>query len=488
MRVPALRLAVLGVAAAYVLTAVVVMAARLAYPFELEWIEGASLQQVHRVLQGQPLYVAPSLEFTPLLYAPLYTYVSAAFSAVLGEGFLPLRVVSALASLGSGILIFRAVYAETRAAGPAFLAAALFLATFRASGAWMDVARVDALFVFLLLLTAGLLRPGPTDTRLGKIRPGLAGVALAAAVFTKQTGLVAALILGLYAAVVFPRRRALVFALSFLLTAGALGASLDHASGGWFRYYVFGLAGHHRMAPTMLLLFWVQKVFAPLGVATLTALFFLWQGTAAPQAAPRSFHAWRAAALGSVSLATHLTVGAYDNNLLPAYAALAILFGLGIARAQALVPTAWEPVVSAACLIQFGALFYNPARQVPTPEDRAAGERIVRALAAVPGPVFAPRHPYLVARAGKAMHAHEMTLADVLLDDDGPIKTRLVAEVREAIRSRRYAAILLDDPFLFREDVEQGYRESERLFPDDRGGFWPVTGQRTRPRVLLVPR
>ncbi len=33
---------------------------RLTYPFALEWLEGNSLVEVHRILTGQPLYPAPA--------------------------------------------------------------------------------------------------------------------------------------------------------------------------------------------------------------------------------------------------------------------------------------------------------------------------------------------------------------------------------------------------------------------------------------------
>ncbi|WP_322487719.1 hypothetical protein [Chloroflexus sp.] len=47
---------------------------RLSYPFAIEWLEGNSFLHVLRVLQGQPLYVAPSYDFIPMIYTPLYYY------------------------------------------------------------------------------------------------------------------------------------------------------------------------------------------------------------------------------------------------------------------------------------------------------------------------------------------------------------------------------------------------------------------------------
>src|ERR1700744_4569282 len=50
---------------------------RLDYPFALEWLEGNSLAEVHRILAGQPLYPAPTAGYVPDGYPPLYFDVSA---------------------------------------------------------------------------------------------------------------------------------------------------------------------------------------------------------------------------------------------------------------------------------------------------------------------------------------------------------------------------------------------------------------------------
>lgn len=50
---------------------------RVLYPFELEWMEGATVEHVLRVMEGRPLYVEPSLEFVPFVYTPLYAWLGA---------------------------------------------------------------------------------------------------------------------------------------------------------------------------------------------------------------------------------------------------------------------------------------------------------------------------------------------------------------------------------------------------------------------------
>ena len=59
---------------------------RMGYMFTLEWLEGASLIAVRQLLAGHPLYAQPTFQYVPLIYSPLYYYVSALFATVLGSG------------------------------------------------------------------------------------------------------------------------------------------------------------------------------------------------------------------------------------------------------------------------------------------------------------------------------------------------------------------------------------------------------------------
>ena len=122
---------------------------RLTYPFALEWLEGNSLVEVHRILAGQPLYPAPTAGYVPDGYPPLYFAVSAAAARVLGVSYLPLRLVSLLSSLACFALLARLVQRETGSIAAGTGAAGLFAATYFATDTWFDVGRVDSLFLAL---------------------------------------------------------------------------------------------------------------------------------------------------------------------------------------------------------------------------------------------------------------------------------------------------------------------------------------------------
>ena len=161
---------------------------RIGYPFELEWMEGGGVDHVRRILAGEKIYVAPSVEFVPFIYTPLYFYLSAALCAVLGTGFVPLRLLSVASSLGCLVVIF--LYARRLAGSwrPALISACFFAACYELGGAWLDLARVDSLFLFFLLLAVHVQRAATTRSSFL-----LAGLLLSLAVLTKQTAIVIAL-------------------------------------------------------------------------------------------------------------------------------------------------------------------------------------------------------------------------------------------------------------------------------------------------------
>ena len=75
---------IMALAALYPLAYVAIALTRMGYPFELEWMEGGVVDHVRRILDGHPLYVEPTLGFTPFIYPPLYFYAAAFVSRLMG--------------------------------------------------------------------------------------------------------------------------------------------------------------------------------------------------------------------------------------------------------------------------------------------------------------------------------------------------------------------------------------------------------------------
>ena len=131
---------------------------------------------------------SPSLHFTPWPYTPLYFWVSAGVAELTGIGFTPLRLVWFAASLAVLWLLYRMVADESSDRVAGIVAVGVFAATFRLSGAWADIGRVDSLFLALTLRALQSHASCGDNVRDGVI----VGVLFFLSFFTKQDGLLVA--------------------------------------------------------------------------------------------------------------------------------------------------------------------------------------------------------------------------------------------------------------------------------------------------------
>jgi 4-amino-4-deoxy-L-arabinose transferase-like glycosyltransferase len=482
---------VLGFIGLYISAAV----PRLAYPFELESTEGSSLVEIARILDGRPLYVRPSFEFIPLIYTPLYFYVSAAFASVLGVSFLPLRFVSFAASLISLALIFAIIRREGAGRLPAIIGAGLYAATYALSLGWYDLGRVDSLLVMWLLLAIYLMRSG---TRRGL---ALAGLTLSLAWLTKQTSAAAIIVLEVYALLAW-RRRALIMIGITLSSIGIVSFIWNMTSAGWFNYYIFYLPTMHTLSLSLRTAvgFLLVDGVLLLPIACLFSLWWLvWPTRSAVHPATRLFYVASAMAFVGLAFLSRINLGASQNALMPEFAMFAILLGLGLGlgltekRVAQLPPprsSVFQAAIYGLILAQFLALFYWPAGMIPTEQDRQAGEQLVELIETTPGEVFVAQHGYLALQAGKNPYAHAVSLSEL----GGTFGTQPVAEwaditnqMRTAIHSRIFSLIILDQPGWMQADLEQYYTiAQDPIFTDERV-FRPVVGWPARPEIVYAP-
>ena len=203
-------------------------------------MESGSLVQAARILSGEPLYSEPTIQYVPFIYTSLYLYISALFIQLFGSGFFAMRVVSLLATTGSVSLIYLMVKSKTGKILPAVLSAGIFAAAFPYSGGWFDIARVDSLFLFLLLLAGWWIYQNRDVTLF------LAGVSLALAYFTKQTALVVVLILSGFLLITHLKRAYLTIIPMVILLVGGIYIE-NFQTQGWYKYYTIDLLQTHRV-------------------------------------------------------------------------------------------------------------------------------------------------------------------------------------------------------------------------------------------------
>ncbi len=467
-------------AAGFILAYLYIASQRIGYPYELEWMEGASVDHVARLLDGEKLYVEPTPDFVPFIYTPGYFYAAAGLARVFGVEMMPLRLLSFLASLGSLALIGRFAQRETGRRASGLVAAGLFAASFPLSGSWFDLARIDSLF--LLLLLAGCDRVRASRSLAGAVA---AGLLLALAFQTKQSALVVAVPVLLTAAVLRGRQglvAGLAFAAGVALSVGALVASHPH----WFWYYTMQLPRQHPVAAASLSEFWTVDV-AAIPVAFGLGAAYLIHRVARERGAAID-HLVFAGAMLACAWLSRLHGGGFVNVLMPLHAAIAIAAGCSWGSAAVGSGPRWlRPAIGAALVGQFVLLVYDPSSAVPSARHRTAFDALVERIREIDGPVIVPYHGHLTALAGKERHAHTMAVADVLRGTDRALRSRLYLAIDERIERREFGAIVLDDPSWHRAKLERHYRYAGPSVPDSEA-MRSLSGAPQRPWLLYLPR
>jgi hypothetical protein len=469
---------------------------RVDYPYELDWMEGGSVELAGRVLAGHSLYAAPSITFVGWTYPPLFYWVAAAVAKITGLGFLPLRLVSLAASLASMAILGWIVVRETGSRIAGLVAAGLFAATFRISGAWFDTGRVDSLFLALTLLALAWGRWARG------VRGGVAlGVLAFLAFFTKQTALFALVPVLLY--LVLARRRVGIPAL-LTLAALVVGSTLilNSSTGGWYDYYVVSELLHQPVAQPLWIKFWTHDILHQqwplviliLGGGGLLALIKYRARERPRLGAPVLYYAIAAAGLIGSAWVSRLHTGGYLNVLMPAYAAIALLSGLtygALGRGQIARPPRARrialPLAAAALILQLALLVYPIGAQVPTAADRAAGAQLIARLRALPGPVIVLRHPWYATLAGKGTFAQEEAIGDVLRSASTRGSRPLTASLVTALNRYDVQAVVLDGTFdahFFEPELGRYFRLERKPITPTR--LYPLTDVRTSPTLLYL--
>jgi hypothetical protein len=317
-------------------------------------------------------------------------------------------------------------------------AAGLFAGCYRLGGAWLDIARVDSLF--LALMFWGLVTARRARSTTGWV---VTGTLLSLAFLTKQLAVVAVPAV-LPWAIHAGRRHVVALLTTIAIGMGASTFVLDRLADGWYRVYVFDLlAGHHKRYEIWTS-FLTHDLARPLALALVLGGVACWSSRASVSV--RWFVVPVVVALIAMAFVGRVDAGGYDNVLLPAFGAAAILFGLAVAAISRWQPPVhwWRSAALAACVAQLAVVIYNPVAQIPTATDHRAGAHLLEELRALPGAVYLPDHGWYMTMVGKARNVQCQAMLDVSRggsEDGGP---RLAAELSAAIERQQFDYIVLD--------------------------------------------
>jgi hypothetical protein len=477
---------------------------RRAYPFDLEWMEGGVADHVRRILEGKAIYGPPSVEFTPFVYTPFYYYLSALVSSFHGLDLPTLRLVSLTATCGTLVLLFAIVHRETtlldqgrpgfrpngaralQAFFAGLAAAGLYAATYDRSGNWFDLARVDALWLVLLLGSTFLLRFHTTHRGLAT-----AALLMTLACATKQSSVLVAGAMSVYSLFALQGLRRLVFPLITFIAILLGGLVANAISDGWFYFYVVEVPRSHSWSLDVTG-FWIRDLARAVPVALFFTLIYLLLLLVRREKERTMFYVLIIGSLLLVAWVSRSHSGGYANVLMPAFAAVALGFGLGLSRVwnQPGRPRALgiRVILVALAVAQFARLYYDGRRLVPTEESYAAGRELLQIVRGFSGDVLVPHHGFLTYRAGKPSFAHSMAIFDLTRGTRAsPVAVQIETEVRERLLQGSFDAVILDYGAWQEESMQRCYSLGRDLW--ESSGFsetalFTVTGRHTRPHLL----
>jgi hypothetical protein len=460
----------IGASCLFLLVAVVVFAARIVYPYDLEFMGGGMLDLAERVRDGRPLFGPPGVESTSFLYGPGWYLVTGTLSKVMSARLAGKLVAVASTFACAALVAFIVRRRHPSGAGRIVFALALVGVAYALTGCWFDLPRVDTLATALLLASVYVA------TGSHKSAPLASGVLLGAALACRQTLVLVALTMA--CAHLFTRRwrHAAFFLLGTAIIPAAILLGLSPSSRSWMVFYCFVLPRQHGVD--------LQRV-SLLG-ADLARAFLLVAATVRCLPSLRRFDdpiasTLAAALLGAFasSVASRLHEGGWPNVLMP-WATLA---------AAAAASTPWPPrfraLTELAIAAQLAVAGPTLVEAIPRQAHRRAAERLTSIVAALEqrGDVWVTGR----GQVSRVRHVHSVALGDLLragypLPDD----------VARACEERAFAAIVIDslnellaDPKgRFLDVVAGNYYVAGRL---DEGPALP-TGFAASPRWVLLRR
>lgn len=497
---------------------------RVPYPFELDWIEGEIVCHGVRLAQGLSVYAPPSTEFISEIYPPVY-YVITAFFFTLFDAynfFIP-RLISVTCLVGILVLLYRSMVKEGGPKHIGLIISGIFLSFYEIHGPWYDLARVDMLLYFLVVLGCYVLAYSKRTmlTTLGS------AIILVLACYTKQTAVYFIPFIALYLFFT-DRKRCYVFSGAVFVLLLAMFFMLQYISDGWFGTYAFFNPLRYnqvlakplselqykmlfelrdRLLPemryeifyklpvffTILLACIIQKIVS----VTRKTRFTIWEYTAV------------GAALAYFTIRPHLGSDRNDFIMMTLWGCL--LLGFFLIRLQGAASddhrNSRTITIYVLLTLQLILQLYNPKPLVPTAQDTKKGYEFISMVRNMPGEVYIPYHSFYAVLAGKQMifNGGAYWIYNVLAEEKFK-PTDLI----EKIKNRYFSAIILDDTgyltakgerivmdniklLLTSEDelskvVAEQYTLGSRIPYRTDDEFRNVTGFNTRPELILLPK
>lgn len=450
---------------------------RMFYPFDLEWIEGLTVELVKRLTEGEPLYCPPTVEYIPMVYTPLYHYFGAFVSKIFGIGFAPLRAISFVSFILTLFVIYKIIFDITKNRFWGLIGIGLYSFSFAFCGFWFDLARIDTFANFMLIVSFYfLLREKSFATFLSALFAFFA-------FYSKQSNLIVTVFL------IFPlfldnKKRLFVFLayyLSFVITSTLVE---NYLTNGWYIFWNFSAPMLHQWEWSRLVTFWTTDVMPSYPIFFVLLGFWLIKSRDI-----KDFHKAKyflyffiGAILNSYFFRLHQ--GGFLNVFIPLASSISILLPIFLNWFVGNFNTtnSYRNAAYILVFVQFMVLVYNPFLQIPKKIDKKIGWEFIGKIKNLEGEVFIPGHSFISRYAGKKSFTHYVRISELLASKTKESEN-FYKELLGTLREQKFSAIILD-PDISLPEIAQYYHKSGQIVEGD--GFYTVIGK-SRPQDLWLP-
>lgn len=432
-----------------------IAAYQISFPYPLEWIEGPMMDHILRILDGLPIYTAPSIDFVPSPYTPLYFYLSAALCRLFGTSIEMLRIISAVSTLSIMLTLFLWAKKETSSLTAGIFACGLFASTYMLSANWFFLARSDMLSIALFMWSAYLLRFSVSRRALF-----YSGILMFLSIMTKQSGLVLAA--GLFTAGIFIHKKNIsFFALSLFPMMLFSIMVLNELTYGWFWYLTYEMPAHHGTISTRFLSFFTEDILLkrlPFFILITAFVFFAFKTLRKSESMFYFF------LTGSILCATYLgriKVGGAANVFIPFYITgalfTALLFKSALPKNRILT------ILVIAIAVQSVLAAFNPLRYKPSSKITKYSRQLLDTVEKSKGDTLVLPSGYTAYLAGKTPSAHTCLINDMLLNKSR--KNEFSEMILSSFVERKYQTVIVNEKLIpepLKKNILKNYKKTKK--------------------------
>ncbi|HET9135963.1 MAG TPA: hypothetical protein VFO76_04945, partial [Candidatus Kapabacteria bacterium] len=348
-----------------------------------------------------------------------------------------------------------------------------------------DIARIDALLCFLLVLAMAI-----TVLRSGTISVIGSAMLMALAIFTKQQAFIYLVPITLWLWL-RQRSQAILF-VATVVALFALGTMLLYdANGQWYFHYVYTiprakakLYGYGRLP-----FVFSEYVFSGWAVSSIAILFWFFYKRREHTLRSKEGFLFLVWVIAIVQISLHLGDQMSSQNITLPFAAITAIL-LPIALKELATVTLLTPAVSWLLVIQFAGFLYNPYKEnltIVTQAEKAAARQYCNYLRSINGNVLLWGQQLIPELGDKRSYANNLAVQDAYMPAD-TTSNRLADDWKRAYSSKLFDVILLDDNNWWMERSLTTYQKVSVINFDSLTIDRKAATALGLPKYVLVPR